>query len=179
MIKKIVYGILFTAIVMAFTACSNGGSSQNDDGSAPVITDAFFVSHDNVLDFLGANINDLKAAYEVTSIGLDDNHLYLIFRVTDADKDFDQIEINRRSDFTGDAAWYWSNISQQYGGVETVCTFAACGFTWDAYATPEEKAAFVQSNQPIWVRATDKNGNRSAKFKIPGISFIADQDYSN
>ena len=173
--RKIITGLMIAVLTLAFTACKNPASSEVDKGSAPIIKEAIFIQvpDADLSDLNNKTLDYIRDNYKITSLGLKDTKdYYLAVIVEDADHDFDSIEINANSDFTG-MGWEWHNVSEyyedsEYSNTNTIPGIFKCGFR--TMLNDEEKASIVQTNKPIFVRAGDKKENVSTVYEIPGIS---------
>lgn len=151
--KKLLLGLLAAAVVtLTLAGCKN----NSDNGTAPIIHDAFFASDTDDTSF-----SNTKTQYKLTTLSLSNTTDLIVFDVEDPDFDITEIAISTKSDFS--TYYHWTGL-QWNNEVARFWSALTCG--WNT----SQKSNYVQSNSPVYVKAIDSNGNESEVFTIPGIT---------
>ena len=158
--KKLLLGLLAAAVVtLTLAGCKN----NSDNGTAPIIHDAFFASDTDDNSF-----SNTKAQYKLTTLSLNNKTDLIVFDVEDPDLDITEISISTKSDFS--TYYHWTDLKFN-NEVARFWSALTCGWNIDASKKPN----WVLSNSPIYVKAIDSNGNESDVFTIPGITLTFNQ----
>ena len=150
--KKLILGMLTAALVMAFTACSNG-SKEEDKGTRPVIDLWFIVNNDTTVN---ANNLESVSSSPVTTVTVYPNNTPTANIITkykeviafkDPDKDVVKIEFS----FDNFTSTISTTVEQTYESLLWICS--------NQYYLE----SFFNGNQSTTysVRVTDSKGNVS------------------
>ena len=153
--KKLLLGLLAAAVVTLILA---GCKNNTDNGTAPIIHDAFFASNTD-----NTSYSNTKTQYKLTNLSLSNTTDLIVFDVEDPDLDITEITISTKSDFS--TYYHWTGLKFN-NEVARFWSALTCGWNIEA----SKKSNYVQSNSPVYVKAIDSNGNESEVFTIPGIT---------
>ncbi len=152
--KLLQVSAVLIAAVLLFAGCKN----NVDNGTAPVIHDAFFAS-----DTDNESLTNTKAQYMITELKLNRTTDELVFQVEDPDCDICEISISTKRDFS--TYYHWTGLKWN-NEVAKFWASLTCGWNIEASNKPN----YVQTNSPVYVKAIDSKGNESDVFTIPGIT---------
>lgn len=160
--KKLLSGLLLTVIsTFTFFSCANANDGpKENNGTAPIITDAFFAKY-----CYSNSLEDTKNDYLINNLDLNRKTDYLIISIDNPDNDVVEVQFSSTIDFQKN--YHWKNLT-----LKTPSSWTCFTVGWNLLK--DEKPHFLQTDKPIYVRVIDKKGNKSNPFTIPEITITND-----
>ena len=159
--KKLLMGLLVaTLMTLTLSGKSNtkAKNKKNSAPAAPMVKDAFFSNDVDMNSF-----ESTKEAFEINSLSLTGDPAYLVFKIDNTDKNFNEIQFSPNSNF--EPKIYYSNLYEPFK--DKTLFWANIGLNWSEFSFRED---FVKSNGEYYLRAIDKDGNVGETFVISDVT---------
>ena len=152
--------VLFAATIMTLTLSGKSNTKAKNKKAAPSVIDACFTSNVNMDSYEAS-----KEAYEINSLSLNTESDFIIFKIDNSGKNFNEIQFSPNSDFEPNI--HYDNLYQIFKDKKIF--WANIGLRWSEFPFKDD---FAKSNGTIYIRAIDKNGIPGETFEISEVTII-------